>query len=120
MWIQELKDDSKNHPWKSLAQTILEKCDSDYIFHPNLKLPKSGVKAVTELPSFYRELILLSEKLSSCSKLNNCRNSRCITSSPNEALFCQNLIRKHTRFVIDWIDVNGRHSHRMKYLMSLI
>ena len=33
----------------------------------------------------------------------------CITSSLNETLFCQNLIRQENiRFVIDLIDVNGR------------
>ena len=50
MWIQKLKN---HHPWKALAQKILEKCDSDYIFHFNLKLSKSGVKAVRELPSIF-------------------------------------------------------------------
>ena len=109
------KDDSNHHSWKVLAQKILEKCDSGYIFHSNLKFSNSSVKAVRELPSSYRELILLWEKLSGCSKLNNseilCQylwNNRCITSSLNETLFCQNLIRKNTRFVIDFIDVNGR------------
>ena len=71
MWIQKLKDASNFHLWKALAQKILERCDSDYIFHSNLKLSKSGGKAVRELPSFYREVILFSEKLSRCSKLNN-------------------------------------------------
>ena len=52
MWIQKLNDGLNHHPWKTLAQKILEKCDSDYIFHSDLKLPKSGVKAVRELPSF--------------------------------------------------------------------
>ena len=115
MWIQKLKDESNNHPLKALAQKTLEKCDSDYIFHSNLKLSKSGVKAIKELPSFYRELILLWEKLSGCSKLNNSKilsqylwNNRCVTSSLNETLFCQNLIRKNIRLAIDLIDVNGR------------
>ena len=113
--LQKLKDGSNNHPWKALTQKILEKCDSDYIFHSNLKLSKSNVKAVRELPSFYRELILLWEKISGCGKLNNSGilsqylwNNLCITSSLNETLFCQNLIRKNTRLVIDLIDVNGR------------
>ena len=101
MWIQKLKDGSNHHLWKALARKILEKCDSNYIFHSNLKLSKSSVKAVRELPSFYRELILLWEKISGCSKLNNrgilsqyLWNNLCITSSLNETLFCQNLIRK--------------------------
>ena len=101
MWIQKLKDDLNHHPWKALAQKILEKCDSDYIFHSNLKLSKSSVKAVRELPSFYRELIILWEKLSGCSELDNSEilsqylwNNCCITSSLNETLFCQDLIRK--------------------------
>ena len=101
MWIQKLKGGSNHHPWKALAQKILEKCDSDYIFHYNLKLSKSSVKAVRELLSFYRELILLWETISSCSKLTNSGilsqylwNHLCITSSLNETLFCQNLIRK--------------------------
>ena len=59
MWIQKLKDDSNHHSWKALAQNIIEKRDSDYIFHSNLKLSKSGAKAIRELPSFYRELIFL-------------------------------------------------------------
>ena len=71
MWIQKLKDDSYHHPWKYLNQKILEKYDSDYIFHFDLKLSKSGVKAVRELPSFYRELILIWEKPSGFRKLNN-------------------------------------------------
>ena len=71
MWIQKLKDGSNYHPLKALAQKVLGKRDSDYIFHSNLKLSKSSVKAVRELPSFYRELILLWEKISGCSKLNN-------------------------------------------------
>ena len=101
MWIQKQKDGSNHHPWKAFAQKILEKCDSDYILHFTLKLSKSSVKAVRELPSFYRELILLWEKISGCSKLNNggilsqcLQNNLCITSSLNETLFCQNLIRK--------------------------
>ena len=112
MWIQKLKDGSNHHPWKALAQKILEKCDS-YIFHSDWKLSKSGAKAVRELPSFYRELIFLWEELSGCSKLNNREilpqylwNSHCITLSLNETLFCQNLIRKIIRFVMDLIDVN--------------
>ena len=115
MWIQKLKDGWNHLPWKALAQKILEKCDSDYIFHSNLKLSKSGVKAVRELPSFYRELILLWEKIAGYSKLDNSGilsqylwNNRCITSSLNETLFCQNLIRKNIRFVINLINVNGR------------
>ena len=71
MWIQKRKDGLNHHPWKALAQRILQKCDSDYIFYSNLKLSKAGVKAVRELPSFYKELILLWEKLSGYSKLNN-------------------------------------------------
>ena len=71
MWIQKLKDGSNHHPWKALPQKILGKCDSDYICHSNLKLSKSSVKAVRELPSLYRELLLLWEKISGCSKLNN-------------------------------------------------
>ena len=47
MWIQKLKDGSNHHLWKVLAQKILEKCDYDYIFHSNLKLSKSSVKAVS-------------------------------------------------------------------------
>ena len=115
MWTQKLKDGSNHHPLKALAQKILEKCDSGYIFHSNLELSKSSVKAVRELPSFYGELILLWEKISDCSKLNNrgilpqyLWNNLCIASSLNETLFCQNLIRKNIRFVIDLIDVNGR------------
>ena len=115
MWIQKLKDDSNHHPWKALAQKILEKCDSDHVFHSNLKLSNSTAKVVRDLPSFYRELILLWEKISGFNKLNNsgilCQflwNNFYITSSPNETLFCQNLIRKNIRFVIDLIDVNGR------------
>ena len=102
IWIQKLKDGSDHHPWKALAQKILEKCDSDYIFHSNLKLSMSSVKAVRELPSFYREIIFLWEKISGYSKLNNTGilsqylwNNLCITSSLNETLFCQNLIRKY-------------------------
>ena len=45
-WIQKLKNDSNHHPWKALAQKILEECDSDYIFHSNLKLFHSCAKAV--------------------------------------------------------------------------
>ena len=115
MWIQKLKDDSNHHPWKVLAQKILEKCDSAHVFHSNLKLPNSTAKVVRDLPSFYRELILLWEKISGFNKLNNsgilCQylwNNLYITSSRNETLFCQNLIRKNIRFVIDLIDVNGR------------
>ena len=115
MWIQKLKDDSNHHPWKVLAQKILEKCDSAHVFHSNLKLSNSTAKVVRDLPSFYRELILLWEKISGFNKLNNsgilCQylwNNLYITSSLNETLFCQNLIRKNIRFVIDLIDVNGR------------
>ena len=52
MLTQKLKNDLNHHPWKALAQKILENCDSDYIFHSDLRLSKSGVKAVRELPSF--------------------------------------------------------------------
>ena len=114
MWIQKLKDGSNHHPWIALAQKILGKCDSGYIFHSNLKLSKSSVRAVRQLPSFYRELILLWEKISGCSTLNNrgilsqyIWNNLCIISL-NETLFCQNLITKNIRSVIDLIDVNGR------------
>ena len=113
--------DTKTEGWlepssmESSGSKILEKCDSDYIFYSNLKLSKSSVKTVRELPSFYRELILLYEKISGCSKLNNSGilsqylwNNIFITSSLNETLFCQNLIRKNIRFAIDLIDVNGR------------
>ena len=47
LWIQKLKDGPNHHPWKVLALKILEKCDCDYIFHSNLKLSKSSVKAVS-------------------------------------------------------------------------
>ena len=109
MWVQKLKDGSDHHPWKALAQTIFKKYDSDYIFHSHLKLFKSGVKAVRELASFYRKLILLWDLLNNSGILSQFLwNNRCITSSLNETLFCQNLIRKNTRFVIHLIDVNGR------------
>ena len=101
MWIQKLKDDSNHHSWKALIQKILEKCDSDHVFHSNLKLSNSTEKVVRDLPSFYRELILLWEKISDFNKLNNsgilCQylwDNFYITSSLNETLFCQNLIRK--------------------------
>ena len=59
MWIQKLKDDSIIIHGKFLLKRFWKNLTLNGFFYSNLKLSKSDVKAVRELPSFYKELIFL-------------------------------------------------------------
>ena len=112
IWIKRLKDPN-SHPWKVVANQLLSQVEGVAIFHTNLCLSDNFKQQTNKLPLFYKELIIVWEKMS---KFENMNSSNILAQSlwnnkfvkvKSKSLYTMSLVRKGIKTVIDLVDIEG-------------
>ena len=71
-WIARiLRDKSNFHPWKVIANEILRPVGGCDILHTNLSLSSETRKEIHNLPSYYKDLIMLFTKFANIDDFSN-------------------------------------------------